>query len=652
MRGVDRKNLSSKLSDGAYWMLRNLDFSKKRGGFTNRPGSKPRNASSLGAFPVRGGIRWYKGAQGTTPELIVGHDTSLYTISAAGVATAIGTGFTSDKEWFFQAYNPGLGSTKYVFAVNGTDAPRRWDGTTMRTMGFPAPVGNASAAANGGGSLTGNYVYVVTFIYDSNEAHESSAAATATITGLSNQGVTLSSIPVGGGSSGVTGRKIYRTKGNGSGHKFLTYIQDNVTTSINDIAADTDLSVVQAPFDNGVPPSDLKFIFIRKDRAYGIRTSFPNLLYMSAVTSTERSAAGGSSVHGAGVEIWPSTHYIAIGDDGAPLVSLDWHRDRLVIFQRSRIFTMGGLVPTDMRVEDSGEPVGCVAPRSVKNMGPRKGIFFLGANEGVPTVYRFNGVSVEPISEPIDDLMESNCVGLGSGASVLPCAGRDGGHYFLGYATNKGGTRYETAEFDTSLKRWQFHDNWEPACFIEQDGSEDRGELLYGHARAGWVVELGADRSGDFDADLTTEAKAVTMKLTTGWMAGSSPNAVTQLSYVDFTGEAQADAEIDISRSFNFDDSQAASTSQDGVADGDGAALTMTAKAGNAWHKRVDCGLSDRAIPEQGWTVQVDAEVTVTPSSAADPYKEATIHNVTVYSVEAPPVSHEQEYEETLEESE
>lgn len=642
VRGVNTRTLSSKLQAGEFSMLRNLDFSLDVMGYTNSPGTKRLNGTSAGSSRILGLKRWYKGAQGTTRETVVAHGTQLYTMSALGVLTSIGSGFTANSEWFFEAYNPGGGSTKLLFAVNGANAPRRWDGSTLRTMGFPAPSGgNIVAAVGAAGALTGDYSVSVTFIYDSNEANESSAGYTSNTVTLSADKLSLTGIPTGG--TGCTGRKLYRTKAGGNQRFFIAYIQDNSTTVYVDETLDSALSVIQAPVDNGVPPSDLKFLMIRKDRAYGIRTAFPNRLYMSAIYSTERGLNGAASAHGSGVEIWPSSHYIEVGDDGAPLVTLEWFRDRLIIFARNRIFIHNGaqLVP-DMRLEDVGENKGCCAARSVKNMGSRDGIFYLGTSEGSPMVYRFNGASSERVGDLIEPTLKEKCVGIGSAATVQPCAGRKQGRYFLGYATNLGGTEFEIAELDTKSRRWQFHDDVEASVFAECDGPEDTGELLFGHARHGYICEWGVG-CGRFNADDVSHPHSVTSKVVTGWLSMEAPNSVKQLSNIDLVGEAQAAAEITIERAFNFDTGADVTTQQDGGPDVEGTILTMEARFGQAFHKRVNCGLAERRVAEQGFAVQLDVEFGVPASSEGAPYTRASLHDILLYYVEKPPTSHEAE---------
>src|SRR5688572_13966122 len=210
VKGVNTRNQSTKLADGQFVDLRNVDFTADIGGYVVRKGSRRAVSSALSAsaLGVRGGKRTY---HGSTRRTLLAHGASIFNVTSAGVVSSLTLpiSLTSDKDTFFESYG------SYDFSVNGFDEPLRYQGTTVRKMGFPAPTGNLTASDGGAGVLTGDYVYNVTFIYDSNEAHESSPAASDTILDLVSRNVALTDLPLGGASSGVTGRKIYRTKGNG-----------------------------------------------------------------------------------------------------------------------------------------------------------------------------------------------------------------------------------------------------------------------------------------------------------------------------------------------------------------------------------------------------------------------------------------------------
>jgi len=141
------------------------------------------------------------------------------------------------------------------------------------------------------------------------------------------------------------------------------------------------------------------------------------------------------------------------------------------------------------------------------------------------------------------------------------------------------------------------------------------------------------------------------MKAVSGWLSFQSSNSVHEMQYIDVVGEAQADAELDFTRAFNFDLTNV--TSQ-GTIDMDGDNLAMAARLGGAYHKRIDCGSSDTGVPEQGLVVRLDLEITVPTQSEGEEYKRATIHDIILYNETNPPVSHEQDLvvEESLEEIE
>jgi hypothetical protein len=119
---------------------------------------------------------------------------------------------------------------------------------------FPPPTtGMTASAAAGAGLGIGVYHYAVTLLSQGGESTASPLAAVTTSSG--NQQVNLSAIPLGPTSTAtpgiatnsVIGRNLYRSTVGGATLYLLATLQDNVTTSFSDTAADSALSGKPSP---------------------------------------------------------------------------------------------------------------------------------------------------------------------------------------------------------------------------------------------------------------------------------------------------------------------------------------------------------------------------------------------------------------------
>jgi len=117
----------------------------------------------------------------------------------------------------------------------------------------PPGAGMVATAAAGAGLSTGVYHYAVTLLAQGGESTPSPLAAVTTSSG--SQQVNLSAIPLGPASTAtpgiatnqVIGRNLYRSTAGGAPLYLLATLQDNVTTSYSDTAADSALSGKPAP---------------------------------------------------------------------------------------------------------------------------------------------------------------------------------------------------------------------------------------------------------------------------------------------------------------------------------------------------------------------------------------------------------------------
>jgi hypothetical protein len=107
-----------------------------------------------------------------------------------------------------------------------------------------APAAPTLALAAGTSLSVGLYKYVVTFV--DNNGGETLAGTSANITTTTgNQVIALSNIPLG--TAGTAKRNCYRTKVGGSTYFLDNTLNDNTTTSYNDVTADTGLSGQNPP---------------------------------------------------------------------------------------------------------------------------------------------------------------------------------------------------------------------------------------------------------------------------------------------------------------------------------------------------------------------------------------------------------------------
>lgn len=165
--------------------------------------------------------------------------------------------------WVFRQYN------NIVYAARKNLIPlQRVDGDAVMPAGIPKPA-SAPAAAQGAAGLlvAGTYKYVVTFVNRTTGA-ESDFSAEASVTVADLKQVSLTGIPVSTNLQ-VNGRRLYRSVVNGSGvYYFVKTIEDNTTTTFDDNVEERFLGDAVS-VENGLPPSDLRFIEFWRERLWG-----------------------------------------------------------------------------------------------------------------------------------------------------------------------------------------------------------------------------------------------------------------------------------------------------------------------------------------------------------------------------------------------
>jgi hypothetical protein len=634
--GVNTRAASTKLPPGNFLVLRNCELVEDVGIVSVRRGTKQLTTSSLGTGAIFGGIRWYYGATPTAETLFVWLTTLYRLVGAATSPTSIGSVGGSAGERIFIPF-VGPGGNEYVMIGTDVSAARRYEplAPAVRTAGFPAPSAAPTAATGAAGVLTGAYLYKYSNVFDSVTEHESSVYSIPSnqVNPVAQQ-VGLTGVTVG--PTGTTSRRIYRTKAIVTANPlyyFVGTIGDNVTTTFTDNVADASLSAVQAPTDNGIPPL-AKHWAMMKGRMYALSivggVTRRGRLMFSAVASTERNPDGTVSVHGKGPEIFPSTYFIDIGDVNGVGTGLMVMGDTLVIFLGNEIHLLRDNGASDMNVWKAEGNVGCIAAGSIVDMG-KLGIFFLGRDNTSPCLYRFLGQKAYPISESIEPTLRANLVGLTSAYTVKPHATKYRGQYMLSYARDAT-PNYEIAKYDVGLGRWSFDRGPKAASWIPFQGSEDGGQLLFGHAVDGWLVTWDVD-GGDFDATAPTNPLDMLLEVEFGWDSMGRPNQRKQLKWVYVMAEVQAGATLTLERlrDFNTSGSTVGSNAQ---------AMTATISGTQVFGFRIAAEKEGGSVAEGAFYHKFKLSVAIPYTASSDPFKPVKIHDISVYEEERTPGQH------------
>lgn len=614
---VNTRTYPTSVPEGDYLMLRNLDIPQNLGAFVTRKGYNL--ISNIGFAAIRNGVRFYYGSVNSQLIIAAGNGSFLQFWLWGGGNT-----------WTFIPVSPTMTdstgivnfpfSQDKLFILNGVDPVQRWDGTTPRKAGFPAPVSAPLSAVGAAGVLTGSYQWVVTFVYDGNPASESSASGPSTPLVLAVQQGALT-IPTG--PAGCTARNIYRTLAGGTLFQFVSTVSDNVTTSVNDNTPDTSLGTNQAPTDNNAPPAGAMFGVFYRGRFVVARTpTNPQRVFMSAITNTEKSPGGGGlSLHGNGIEIFPTSHFIDVGDDNTPITGLAVIADQLVIFKQNRVYNLQGDDAQDMTVWVGQGETGCIAPKSIQNVG--NSIIFLGRSDGVPTVYAYDGYQAQPLSTPIEPTLKANINQLGwtdqASLNSQPTGFHYRGQYVIVYCTSVVNQQFEAAVIDMRppQPRWQFLDfgpaGLAPACFIPFNGPNDTGQLFFGENTFGEVFQWDVGWN-DIIILGPPPGNNVTATILTKPMDLGAPGIWKQVHRIEVEGFAVAGSTVQVDRAYNRSATFI-----------NGTALPLSAPVDDKLYLSLaravqDCAGADdtQANPEQGELVQLRITLVSGPNAQAE----------------------------------
>lgn len=139
--GVNLRASEEDLAPGEARLMQNTIFDS---GTKIRTGSLRINSSTLGAYKILGGHKYYYGGSSPTSKRLIAFNNRISVLSDAGSETNLTTGMTADKDTHFMTWP----ITDKVYICNGTDEIREYDGTTFQTES--TVVGSSQVPGNGG----------------------------------------------------------------------------------------------------------------------------------------------------------------------------------------------------------------------------------------------------------------------------------------------------------------------------------------------------------------------------------------------------------------------------------------------------------------------------------------------------------------------
>ena len=169
----------------------------------------------------------------------------------------------------------------YLFMGNGGSIPMKWNGAELTRHGvYPpqsSPTYSTLGSSAGTAVSTGTWYYKVSYVNSASVEGNVSSASVA-VSGAC-QTVRLD-VPTAAASFGVNSRKIYRASSTVASYQLIATINDNSTTTYDDIFTQTVGAV--PPTDNGVPPL-YNAIVEHQGRLFANDTANPNYVWFSGV---------------------------------------------------------------------------------------------------------------------------------------------------------------------------------------------------------------------------------------------------------------------------------------------------------------------------------------------------------------------------------
>lgn len=378
--------------------LINFDFTES-GILTSRRGYRRYTPTAIsGLTGVYGLYRYYKKNESTKYFIATGA-TGIYSISTAGVETAltINETLTTNYRFSFAVLND------ILYMTNGINKPLAWSGTgNVRQMGIVAPSAGSSALDSGGTCTDGVHQIRITY-YNSTDSIESSHyTVTSRTCGSGNNKINLSSLAASSDSQ-VDYIRIYMTAAGGSTFYYVTQQSDSTATYvINASDATIQANAAYGATNYLPPPTTAKFIEVASRRIYLTKNStYKSRLYWSEIDTPE---------------YFPANNYRDINPDDGDVISglIHWN-DMLYVFKENGTYCLTDPAdPSNSDLREISKDIGCISPYSIASGFFQRPIskndwmlvpgIILHTRFGV---MGFDGSTFHPLSERVQPILDN-----------------------------------------------------------------------------------------------------------------------------------------------------------------------------------------------------------------------------------------------------
>lgn len=283
------------------------------------------------------------------------------------------------------------------------------DGVLLGSMGMPVCKG----LFVGGGNFSNDgdiYYYAMTFVTAGGEEYIGGKSWVQIQNKTAKNRMYL---PFG--YSGVTSRKIYRTKANGSALYLLATINNNTDIYYDDGASDASLPVTTIPQINNQCPKP-HFLSVFSGCLYGAKNS----LYPTQVYKTD-----------AGIQVFDAANYIEISDmsnDNTPVQGVGSDFSALMVGTSKNIYmlTPNSADATITDVNPTRANIGIKDGRTVKNVPAYGdfpgGLMFVSTNNDVRLM---NGLNALPVATTVNNVRTQDFAGNIRGSLLIDLASYD-----------------------------------------------------------------------------------------------------------------------------------------------------------------------------------------------------------------------------------
>lgn len=362
-------------------VYKNRDALKRRAGFTAL-------GSALSPAQSHDGLFWAKIA--STEYLIAAHDGKLvdWFAGSPGATLTNSTGkLTSGSD-----ANAAWLDAK-VYWGDGTLQNVRFDGTDVTQVLTQAPASAPSLAVGAATGPTGTFTYYVTFTSDDgNHSELSPLSGSVTVT---NQKVSLTSIPTCSAGQDCAGRGIWRNKNGTTTYYLVTVIANNTATTYSDTTTDANLGipltdVLGANYQNErFPPC--RYLITHQNRLVGAYSAASGFDKQTVYLSNYREPWYSPSVPDLD-DPNQGSHFPLQGPGAGEVTGLASHGNQIAVFTSDAAWL---LTTSDQLLDYTLHKFsehGCVAHRTIKSVKDRliwassDGIYMAQEGQGVTRV--------------------------------------------------------------------------------------------------------------------------------------------------------------------------------------------------------------------------------------------------------------------------